>query len=83
MPDMVWVATDALQGLTAERLAPLKGRRVVLFPDEGKGYKLWSERIATIAREVGFDYRLSSFMEGRAQGADIADLVNAEEGCPF
>ena len=83
MPDMVWVATDALQGLTAERLAPLRGRRVVLFPDEGRGYQLWSERIATIAREVGFDYRLSSFMEGRAQGADIADLVNAEEACPF
>ena len=83
MPDMVWVATDALQGLTAERLAPLRGRRVVLFPDEGKGFQLWSERIVTIAREVGFDYRLSSFMEGREQGADIADLVNAEEACPF
>ena len=30
MPDMVWLATDSLQGLTAERLAPLKGRMVII-----------------------------------------------------
>ena len=84
MPDMVWLATDSLQGLTAERLAPLKGRMVIFFPDEGKGYELWSERLPQIAKEVGFTYKLSSFMEGGAKGADIADLVVAEEEeCPF
>ncbi len=67
----------------AERLAPLKGRRVLFFPDEGKGYELWSERLPTIAAEVGFSYRISTFMEGRDEGGDIADLVNAEEVCPF
>ena len=74
MPWMVWVAVDSMSGLTAERLRPLKGRDVVLFPDEGKGYQMWSEKIASIAEEVGFSYRVSSFMEGREQGADIADL---------
>ena len=74
MPWMVWVAVDSMSGLTAERLRPLKGRDVVLFPDEGKGYQMWSEKIAAIAAEVGFSYRISSFMEGREQGADIADL---------
>ena len=74
MPWMVWVAVDSMSGLTAERLRPLKGRDVVLFPDEGKGYQMWSEKIAAIAAEVGFSYRVSSFMEGREQGADIADL---------
>ena len=84
MPDMVWLATDSLQGLTAERLAPLKGRMVIFFPDEGKGYELWSERLPQIAKEVGFTYKLSSFMEGGAKGADIADLGKAEEEeCPF
>ena len=74
MPWMVWVAVDSMSGLTAERLRPLKGRDVVLFPDEGKGYQMWSEKIAAIAAEVGFSCRVSSFMEGREQGADIADL---------
>ena len=75
IPDMVWVATDSLHGLTAERLAPLKGRKVLLFPDEGKGYEIWSERIPQIAKEVGFTYRISAFMEGGAKGADIADIT--------
>ena len=83
MPDMVWLATDSLHGLTAERLAPLRGRSVVFFPDEGKGYELWSERLPTIAAEVGFSYRISTFMEGRDEGGDIADLANAEEEPPF
>ncbi len=75
MPEMVWVAVDSLSGLTAEKLRPLKGRDVILFPDEGKGYSQWQERIEPIAREVGFRYRISDFMEGREQGSDIADLT--------
>ncbi|MBO7262926.1 MAG: hypothetical protein J6U93_00215 [Alistipes sp.] len=74
MPDMVWVATDSLQGLTAERLAPLRGRFVVFFPDEGKGFQLWQERLPQIAQEVGFKYQLSTFMEGKGDGVDIADI---------
>jgi hypothetical protein len=83
MPDMVWVATDSLQGLTAERLAPLRGRSVVFFPDEGKGYELWRERLPQISKEVGFKYQLSTFMEGKGDGADIADIAIPEEEAPF
>ena len=75
MPNMVWVAVDSMMALTTDMLRPLKGRRVILFPDEGKGYEVWSERIASIAEEVGFKYMVSSFMEGREKGGDIADLV--------
>ena len=75
MPNMVWVAVDSMMALTTDMLRPLKGRSVILFPDEGKGYEVWTERIASIAEEVGFKYRVSSFMEGREKGADIADLV--------
>ena len=74
MPELVWVAVDSMMSLTAEMLAPLKGRRVVLFPDEGKGYEVWTKRITSIADVVGFNYRVSPFMEGRSSGADIADL---------
>ena len=85
-PDMVWLATDSLSGLTAERLTALKGRRVILYPDEGKGHQQWSERIPQIAKEIGFSYRISEFVEEHlphGSGADIADMVISEEACPF
>ena len=78
-PEYLWVAVDSMMGLTAERLRHLKGREVILFPDEGKGYEVWSQRIAKIAEEVGFNYRMSTFMEGRERGGDIADLISNEE----
>ena len=74
MPRLVWVAVDSMTGLTAERLKPLAGRNVVLFPDEGRGYEYWSSKIEDIARQVGFRYRISDIMEGRAAGSDIGDL---------
>jgi hypothetical protein len=76
MPTMVWVAVDSMMSLSRDMLAVLKGRKVVLFPDEGKGYKIWSEKIEAIARDVGFDYAVSEFMEGRASGSDIADIID-------
>jgi hypothetical protein len=77
MPDMVWVAVDAMLHLSVERLEVLKGRSVILFPDEGRGYKEWSERIGPIADSVGFSYAISDFLEGQAHpmGGDIADIV--------
>ena len=81
MPEMVWVAVDSMMGLSEEKLQPLKGRRVLLFPDEGKGYEEWQRRIVAIAENVGFRYEISTFMEhhAKSKGDDIADLVEREE----
>ena len=77
MPHMVWVAVDSMMGLTVERLRPLRGRCVVLFPDEGRGYEEWVKRIEAIAHEVGFVYVVSQFIElnAQAKGDDIGDLL--------
>ena len=77
MPDYVWLATDSLSGLGQERLSPLKGRKVLLYPDEGKGYAIWSEKMASIAECLGLRYRVSRFTEGHAlsQGDDFVDCV--------
>ena len=75
LPNLVWVAVDSMTGLTAERRKPLAGRNVILFPDEGRGYEYWREKAPQIASEVGFTYRLSSFMEGHETGSDIADIL--------
>ena len=93
LPEMLWTATDSLQGLTTERLMPLGGRRVVLYPDEGRGEEIWREKIASIAHEVGFDYTISRAISlydsaniGPSAGRDIADLVEVgvtEEDAPF
>jgi hypothetical protein len=93
MPDYVWLATDSLMGLSAERLQVLTGRRVILFPDDGKGYEVWSEKMEHIARSVGLSYRVSRFTELHAmsQGDDFVDCVEREaetnfeeeDECPF
>ena len=93
MPDYVWLATDSLMGLSAERLQVLTGRRVILFPDEGRGFEAWCAKIEAIAHEVGFSYRVSRFTELHAmsQGDDFVDCVEREavasyeeeDECPF
>jgi hypothetical protein len=87
LPEMVWMAVDSLQGLTAERLTPLRGRDVVLYPDEGRGEELWREKIPSIAREVGFRYTLSKLIAlydssrlDSSLGRDIADLICCDSG---
>lgn len=66
--------------LSSELLAPLKGRRVVLFPDQGRGFEEWQRRIGPIAAEVGFSYELSDFVErcDIIAGGDIADIICRE-----
>ncbi len=92
LPEMLWTATDSLQGLTAERLMPLGGRHVVLYPDEGRGEEIWREKICDIAHEVGFDYTISNAISlydsaniAPSAGRDIADLVEicTTEEAPF
>ena len=89
MPDMLWLAVDSMMGLTKERLRVLKGRNVILYADEGRGYEEWERRIAPIAESVGFRYRMSSFTKhhNAALGDDIVDVIErAEPGddeCPF
>ena len=89
MPNMVWLAVDSMMGLTEERLKPLKGRDVILYADEGKGFEEWERRIAPIASSVGFSYRMSRFTKeyNAEPGDDIVDVVEreelAEDECPF
>ena len=43
-PQYLWMATGGLNELTAVKLFPLRGRKIILFPDtdpDGKAYALW------------------------------------------
>lgn len=79
----VWVAVGALSYLNAERLAPLKGRNVMLFPDlskDGSAFARWS-RVAETLRLQGLNVTVSEFLELRATdeqkaaGLDLADYL--------
>lgn len=55
-PGFIWMAVGALSYLNAERLAPLRGRRIELFPDlskDGSAFERWN-RVAGELSGQGF-----------------------------
>lgn len=91
-PEFVWLAVGAKSYLTAERLAPLKNRSLLLWPDldaytdvrnsQGKSIPGWLSK-AALLREQGFDIEVSNFLEQHANekqkmaGLDLADFLLA------
>ncbi|GAB2554312.1 DUF6371 domain-containing protein [Spirosoma areae] len=82
-PDFVWMAVGALSYLKADRVAALKGRSIMLFPDlsaDGSAFARWS-RIADELNRRGFTISVSTLLEEnatqeqRAKGYDLADFL--------
>lgn len=77
MQDCVAVACGGCGNLTASMCEPLRGRDVILFPDNGK-YDEWSEKGKSMAHMFK-RLRISGFMESAAcDGSDIADFILKE-----
>lgn len=78
LPAYVWLASGGLGNLTAERLAPVKGRRIMLFPDAGC-LAAWEQRAAHLQMQ-GFTIGVSDSVERRApcKGYDLGDLAVTE-----
>ncbi|MCB2407014.1 DUF6371 domain-containing protein [Hymenobacter lucidus] len=78
----VWLATMGLSYLTAERLEPLRGRRIVLFPDAG-AFEQWNLKAKELCR-LGFDITVFDALERlatadeRTAGLDLADVILRE-----
>jgi hypothetical protein len=82
-PGFIWMAVGALSYLNTERLAPLRGRRIVLYPDlskDGSAFDRWN-RVAGELLAQGFDITVSTYLEDnatddeRVAGADLADFL--------
>lgn len=76
-PNIIFLACGGCQNLSNQRCIPLKERRVVFFPDNGK-YEEWREK----AKELSHLFKsfvVSDIMEHEAveQGDDIGDLILA------
>ncbi|NOT58883.1 MAG: hypothetical protein HOP19_01525 [Acidobacteria bacterium] len=81
LPEFVWLACGGKTQLSAGRLATLRNRRVLLFPD-GDGFERW-QSIANEAAAQGLDIRCSDLIERqgaaeeKAEGFDLADYLLA------
>lgn len=85
----VWLAVGSLSYLNAERLAPLRRRSVVLYPDastDGKAFTRWS-KVADELNTKGYQIAVSDLLERRATdeqkqaGCDLADFLLMPDRC--
>ena len=83
-PDYLWLATGGLYELTATKLFPLRGRRIILIPDtdtDGKAYATWYRVTMEAQRLLGHPIHLSPLLEQcatreqREAKIDIVDWV--------
>ena len=76
LPDFIWLACGGSEGLNADKLKCLTGRRVVLYPDAGM-YDKWSKQAKALS--VICNMSVSSLIEQQATdeelkaGFDLAD----------
>lgn len=78
-PDKLWMSTGGFDGLNKEKLMPLKGRRIRLFPDLGC-YDGWLLKAEEIMRQSSIKIDVFKGLEefdkdlGLKEGDDLADL---------
>ena len=82
-PGFIWLAVGALSYLNADRLAPVRDRKIELFPDlsrDGSVFERWN-RVAGDLLAQGFQITVSTYLEDnavedeRAAGQDLADFL--------
>lgn len=65
LPEYLWMASGALGWLNVDKLRPLKGWNVLLFPDTSKtgvAFEKWSN-VAQEAQNIGLDVNVSTMLE--------------------
>ena len=70
-PQYLWLATAGCGGLSPEKVACLRGRRVTIFPDSGC-YEKWNLQMQ---QTTGISYNISAQMEKFPPNTDLCDLV--------
>ncbi|WP_460634195.1 DUF6371 domain-containing protein [Larkinella terrae] len=80
LPEYIWLACGSLSNLTTDKLLPVAGRPVTLFPDLN-GFAKWSQKAEELRPVIGGQLRVSEVLEQRAtdydrkKGYDLADYL--------
>ena len=83
-PDKLWLATGGESQLTLDKLAALKGHKIILFPDtdpDGKTFINWQNIANEARRQLGLNISVSDLLEDFAspdqkqRKIDIADFL--------
>lgn len=81
---VIWMATGGLNNLSVQILLPLKGQKIILFPDTdptGKAYADWLRIAGEAAKVLGHPVNVSNLLEHYAteeqkqRKIDIADFI--------
>lgn len=85
----VWMATGGASNLSLPLLEPLRGRRIILFPDtdsDGTTYRSWAQRASEAAKAMGHPVTVSNLLERyasseeRKRKIDLADFLLDHRG---
>lgn len=86
-PDFIWLAAGAKSYLNAERLKPVRSRRIVLVPDLD-AFQNWKNIAASLAAE-GYNVEVKDYLQRHSThvqkqaGYDLADfLIEGWQGYP-
>lgn len=80
IPELNWLSSGSVQGISAEKCKVLKDKNVILFPDL-KAYDLWSDKAVEIQKQCKCHIKVSNLLEDLASdeekenGLDIADYL--------
>ena len=78
-PQYLWLASGGLSMLTAEKLLPLRDRRVILFPDtdpDGKAFAHWQQIAREASRHTLFPVYVSPLLERHATSEQKAAKID-------
>lgn len=94
-PQYVWLATGGLFEVQPEKFRPLKGRKVILFPDadpDGKAYAYWFEAAQQVMAQPYWDdsppIRVSALLEQHATAdqrhrkIDLVEFITEQQLTP-
>lgn len=76
-PEFIWMATGGSNNLSADKLKPLEGKHIVLFPDVGKT-KEWKGKVNQIQNEnpfINLNINESLEIKGYNENTDLADIL--------
>ncbi len=79
IPDVLWLATGSKQNLKPTLMEPLKGRKIILYPDKGE-YDDWMKK-AELLKGIGLKIEVSDILENtnHKKGTDLADYYLGEK----